>query len=200
VKAPSQLETLERKAGDYEFYRAKSDKLQQVLGDMAGLLPEGEAGAEESLMSKTGRLSDLLGKAAKMSELTADLEQSRRENEQLVKQVAVLVEELELFQSQNREQKLQLADNQEKIKKLDARVEGFRETIGRLLLGEFEYYEVKDGDTLHSIAADPLVYGDPSRAVWLRQVNEGRVKQFNHLVPGEVLVVPRFPWNGTYEF
>ena len=57
--------------------------------------------------------------------------------------------------------------------------------------GAFEYYEVRAGDTLESIAANPMVYGDADRATWIRQANT--VSEKDPLEPGTVLVIPRFP-------
>jgi len=64
----------------------------------------------------------------------------------------------------------------------------------------YEYYEIKEGDTVESIAAQPSVYGDAARHVLIRQANRGHVKDLDRLVPGEVVIIPRFPASGRYEF
>lgn len=55
----------------------------------------------------------------------------------------------------------------------------------------FEYYEVRSGDTLHSIAANPMVYGDAGRVVWLKQANA--LDESDRLIPGSIIIIPRFP-------
>jgi hypothetical protein len=57
--------------------------------------------------------------------------------------------------------------------------------------GSFEYYEVREGDTLESIAGNPMVYGNSSRVVWLQQANN--LEESATLTPGTVLMIPRFP-------
>ncbi len=77
-----------------------------------------------------------------------------------------------------------LAEREEEVEKRDQLLAVFRR-------GSFEYYEVRTGDTPESIAANPMIYGDAARAVWLRQANS--LLDGETLMPGSVLVVPRFP-------
>jgi hypothetical protein len=86
------------------------------------------------------------------------------------------------------------------VARLEAMGKSLQSTIEQLLTGSFEYYEVKDGDTIESIAALPTIYGDASRSEWIRQANWKRVEDVDHLRPRQMLIIPRFPPNGRYEF
>ncbi|MDZ8117255.1 LysM peptidoglycan-binding domain-containing protein [Pontiella agarivorans] len=201
VGAPSRLQTLERKASEYERYKAQYLEIQELFDNMLALLPVDEE--EEAVPTPEtgyGMLSNLLEKANQSDALGRELKRVQAEKEHIRKQYEALKEEHE-------EMKASFASTADVIQALETesekwkvKSEGLRETIERLLLGEFEYYEVKEGDSLQSIAANPMVYGDPLRATWLRQANHRQVENPDNLSPGEVLVVPRFPRNGSYEF
>ncbi|MDF7808039.1 LysM peptidoglycan-binding domain-containing protein [Pontiellaceae bacterium B12219] len=200
VGAPTRLQTLERKASEYERYKAQYLEIQELFDNMLALLPVDEKEPSPTPESGYGMLSNLLEKAKQSESLSRELKRIQAENEHLQRQYDALKEE-------NEDIKTALSGKAEIIRSLEMesekwkeKSEGLRETIERLLLGEFEYYEVKEGDSLQSIAANPMVYGDPSRAIWLRQANHRQVKNPDNLSPGEVLVVPRFPRNGSYEF
>jgi nucleoid-associated protein YgaU len=75
-----------------------------------------------------------------------------------------------------------------------------KKSLDLLRLGQYEYYEIKEGDTVESIAAQPGIYGDAARQTLIRQANRGHVKDLDRLVPGEVVIIPRFPSSGRYEF
>ena len=152
------------------------------------------------MQGKVGQLSELLGKASKSDALEQEVRELWRQLDDVRKQISTLKEELAETRTARDEVMEELESFKARAEKWDSVTDGLRETIKRLLLGEFEYYEVKEGDSLQSIASNPLIYGDVSRAAWLRQVNEGLVSHLDKLQPGEVLVVPRFPRNGSYEF
>lgn len=198
--APMRLQTLERKASEYERYRAQFLELQKLLDGMLALLPVEAGGQPPTPQAGYGMLADLLEKAARVDELTREVAVVRSELDRVQKQRDALKREVDAIQAEQAAELEKIKAYRDEIKKWEAKAVGMRETIERLLLGEFEYYEVKEGDTLQSIAANPMVYGDPSRATWLQQVNEGRVKYIHNLSAGEMLLVPRFPANGTYEF
>ncbi|QBG47401.1 LysM peptidoglycan-binding domain-containing protein [Verrucomicrobia bacterium S94] len=200
IGAPSRLQTLERKASEYERYKEQYQEIQEMFDNMLALLPADDEGAVPTPEAGYGMLSDLLEKANQAESLSRELKNLQKKSRFIQRQCDALKEE-------NEGMKAVLVQQEEKIRSLKAETEkwkaeseGLRETIERLLLGEFEYYEVKEGETLQSIAANPLVYGDPSRAAWLRQANWRRVENPDVLSPGEVLIVPRFPRNGSYEF
>lgn len=200
VAAPSRLQTLERKASEYEWYRARYQEVQKLLDDMLVLFSENEEEGAVTPKAGFGKLEMLLKKAEQSEMLARELAQVRAENERLLKQRDALRLEVESIKAEFAQKTQLIQTTEENYEKWKAKADGLRETIDRLLLGEFEYYEVKEGDSLQSIAANPMVYGDPSRAVWLRQVNTGWVKHLDNLPVGEVLIIPRFPRNGLYEF
>jgi FtsZ-binding cell division protein ZapB len=200
VGAPTRLQTLERKASEYERYKSQYLEIQELFDNMLALLPVDEKEAVVTPEAGYGMLSNSLEKPEQAEVLTREVMRLQAENKRAQQQYDALKEENEGI-------KAELSDKDENIQSLEtesekwkAKSEGLRETIERLLLGEFEYYEVKEGDSIQSIAANPMVYGDPSRATWLRQANRRQVKNPDNLSPGEVLVVPRFPRNGSYEF
>ncbi|MDF7800901.1 hypothetical protein P4C99_15605 [Pontiellaceae bacterium B1224] len=200
VVAPTRLQTLERKASEYERYKAQYTEIQQLLDDMLSLLPAN--GQEDVPTPKAGygMLADLLEKAAKSDALAQELDKMQAEHERMLMQYDALKKEIEALRVEHEKVAETMRTWQAESEKWKTKAEGLRETIERLLLGEFEYYEVKEGDTLQGIAANPLVYGDPLRAAWLRQVNEKWVKHLDNLTAGEVLIIPRFPRDGAYEF
>ena len=70
--------------------------------------------------------------------------------------------------------------------------ENFKESLRILQIGKCEYYEIKEGDTCESIASDPAVYGDETKANLIRQANYDNIKDFDNLTPGQILVIPYF--------
>jgi len=200
VVAPSRLQVLERKAGEYERCRAQYLELQKTLDGMLALLPANGQGGAAAMELGVGRLSELIEKAAKADVLAHEVDEVRVELDRVQRKFDTLKKEVETARAERDKEAVDFQTYKDEAEKWKTKTAGLRETVERLLLGEFEYYEVKEGDTLLGIAANPLVYGDPARATWLRQVNEDRVKHLDNLRKGEVLIVPRFPRNGSYEF
>lgn len=193
------LQTLQKKAGERDLYLARMRELQKRVDLLTGrndhMMLQG--GGKNSAF---GQLSRLKEKATLVEKMEREVEKIRLENKHLQKQNEQL-----LAQVDSSQEKLIVAqgaadDLQRKNEQLKEKNKGLRATISRLLLGEFEYYEVKTGETLQTIAANPMIYGDASRASWLRQANEERVPNINHLRDGDMLIVPRFPRTGSYEF
>ncbi len=197
----SRLQELEKKAGERDLYLARTRELQKKLDLLTGrndhVMMQGCGGGNSPVF---GQLSKLKEKATFAEQMSRLVEKLRRENERLIKKCDDLGKELIALSEKSVASSQRVVDFEKKNEKLEEKNLGLQETIGRLLLGEFEYYEVKTGETLHSVAANPLVYGDSSRAGWLRQANEGRVRDLNRLRDGDMLVVPRFPRTGAYEF
>jgi nucleoid-associated protein YgaU len=52
-------------------------------------------------------------------------------------------------------------------------------------------YQVKDGDTLESIAAKDEVYGDPAKWKLLYEGNRSQIRDPKILHPGQILHIPR---------
>ena len=78
------------------------------------------------------------------------------------------------------------------ITKLKKAQEKDRESLKLFQMGKYEYYEIKQGDTCESIAADPAIYGDKTKAQYIRQANYDRVEDLDDLIPGQVLVIPHY--------
>jgi nucleoid-associated protein YgaU len=83
---------------------------------------------------------------------------------------------------------------------LAARIAPTERALRMLRSGNFEYYTVKQGDTCMTIAAKATIYGEAGKQILIRQANHGKVDDLDTLTPGEVLVIPRYPESGTYEF
>ena len=118
--------------------------------------------------------------------LRKDLKASREE-------AAVLRKDLERMAVRTNDMAKAVAD-MEREKKV------IQNTLDIIRLGRYEYYEVKEGDTCESIAALPTIYNDRAKQVLIRQANRGNVTSLDKLVPGQVIIIPRFPVGGPYEF
>ncbi len=119
--------------------------------------------------------------------------QSASLKQELADREVVLNETLDLLAKSRKEvETLQasLAEWERELEKRDKMLAMFRR-------GTFEYYEVLPGDTLESIAANPMVYGNASREMWLRQANSLSEKEA--LDPGTVLIIPRYPEGTSYD-
>lgn len=195
----STLQQLQEKADESDRYRAQYLTLRETLGEMVAMLPA-EGATRAGYEGTFGQLSAVLEKAEQVDALIIQVGELKKEVALLQEQRDQLQVELEKAQTERDEVLESVQGLKDADEKWAKTVDGLRETIKRLLLGEFEYYEVKEGDTLQSIAANPMVYGDATRAAWLRQVNEGQIKHLDNLQPGEVLVIPLFPHTGSYEF
>jgi hypothetical protein len=129
----------------------------------------------------------LLSRGEKViTELTNELAQVRAENATMNESISGLSKQITTLTNN-----LASLTSSEKL---------LRNTVEQLLMGNFEYYEVRAGDTLESVAAQPTIYGDASRQEWIRQANGKRVEDIDHLRPHQMLIIPRFPPNGRYEF
>ena len=199
VSGESRIQELEKKAAERDLYLAQLRELQKRLDMLTG---HGNAvmGEVDAEGTGYGQLIKLREKAAMVGVLTRQVENLKSDNETLLlsrdalqEQVVSLQKELGSVAEREREQEQEA----EELKKQN---EGLKNTISLLLQGEFEYYEVKEGDTLQSIAADPMVYGDAARSRWLRQANRNLGLDLNRLQKGDILVVPFYPRTGVYEF
>ncbi len=112
-------------------------------------------------------------------------------------------EELRLAMAETEEQYLVLKNSLDSITQtnqtLQGTIDSLHQTIDQLLLGNFEYYEVREvGENLASIAGLPMVYGDTNKMNLLVAPNRKRVPDLKNLQVGDVLVIPRFPASGKY--
>ena len=190
----SRLAQLEKKADDHDALAARCETLQEQVNHFQSILgpvsPTEGARALQQLETKAlayDRLTkELEDRDRHITELTTSLDQEKAKNEEFRRQIEKL----------NR----QYAEATNLIGQLQSSQDALKKTVDHLLMGEFEYYQVKEGDTLALIAAKPMIYGDEAKQAWLRQANASRVEDPDKLRPGEMLIVPRFPPNGRFDF
>jgi DNA repair exonuclease SbcCD ATPase subunit len=191
---PEKIRHLEQKASDRDLLAIKIKQLEAAV-----VQARREEGQIKAASSST-RLQEIERRAQSYDALLDQIEKKNNELSKLEerlaeddRQIKSLEDQVASFQSNTNVIASVIQTEAEKEKKL-------RATIEQLLLGNFEYYEVKRGDTLEGIAKKPMIYGEDSKAEWLRQANEGRVKDINNLREGEMIVIPRFPMNGLFSF
>lgn len=149
----------------------------------------GAAWAETDL--HRGGLGALERRAILAQALVQQVEAMEREIDQLRDELAVMrkeVDELRADVARGIEEKEAL---QKKLGERDKEIARQTEMLAIFRSGSFEYYEVREGDTLERIAANPMVYGDPSRAAFIRQANA--LPDGGELLPGTILMIPRYP-------
>ena len=141
-----------------------------------------------------------------------DLERRARSAQALAEQVQTLQTQLEELQKVAQDAESTIANQQETIEKQNERLtqqdktleEQQRQITNRDIMlrlfrsGDFEYYQVAEGDSLTSIAANPMVYGDAQRAIWLAYANA--LEKDATLRPGTVIIIPRFAEGVQYDF
>ena len=123
----------------------------------------------------------------------------------LQKQIAELQQAIQEAHTTIDEQNQRIEEQENRIARQDQDIEQQKRNIRNrdMMLrlfrsGDFEYYQVAQGDTLVSIASNPMVYGDASRAMWLAYANA--LDQDAELQPGTVLIIPRFAEGVQYDF
>jgi len=199
--SPPRLGELEKRAIERDQVARQNQMLRQKIQTLQGNLEATNNRLKDlKVRSNPSRLEELERKALgyetlqstlekrdlTIAQLTRDLEAQKQVCAELQKSIDGLKEQLGQFEQVKQD--------------LEAAQKQCQETLEQFWLGNYEYYEVKDGDTLGSIAALPTVYGDANRAQWIRQANRGHVADLDHLEAGDVLIIPRFPPSGRYEF
>ncbi len=123
----------------------------------------------------------------------------------LTTQLQATTAQLSQSQTEVAIQNTRLDEQKAQIESLDKQLEESRKEIKRkdhllslLRSGAFEYYEVQTGDTLESIAANPMVYGNKDRAKWIQQING--LSPSAVLSAGIVLIIPRYTEGASYDF
>ena len=197
---PSKLKVLEQKAEDRDFLAKRVNDLEAELEKMRSTLSDVDAQAEANPLESVRRLQDIERKAIayngmvekieKRDKIIADLSQQLDESRMVNSNMQVQLDELQV-------QVKTLADS---TKRLQQSEKALQSTVEQLLLGNFEYYEVREGDTVESIAQQPTIYGDVTKAAWIRQANRSRVEDIDALQMNEMLIIPRVPPSGRYEF
>ena len=149
----------------------------------------GQGEAETILTS--GSLGAVEYRALLAQSLTQQVEEMKGESDGLRKQLADKEALLQDALKSLSESRKEVETLQKNLKEWEKELAKRDQLLAVFRRGAFEYYEVRAGDTLESIAANPMVYGNADRATWLRQANT--VSDKNPLEPGTVLVIPRFP-------
>ncbi len=198
---PAKLKQLEMKAEDRDFYVKRAKELEMRLSEAEMVISNMIRQVESQKPQEASRrIQELERKALAYDAIV----QSVEKKDGTLVNVSTKLSEAERINSELRQKvgelESKIAELEGEVKRLKDVEQGLRNTISQMALGNFEYYEVKEGDTLSSIAAKPTVYGDASRAIWLKQANRNWIDDFDFLQPGEVLIVPRFPPAGRYEF
>jgi predicted RNase H-like nuclease (RuvC/YqgF family) len=124
--------------------------------------------------------------------------------ETLDQKVAELQKEIKANETTIEELRKELEQRLEKISSLevslaerDKKIEQQRNMLAIFRSGSFEYYEVSAGDTLESIAVQPMIYGDASRATLIKQAND--LSDDAVLSSGTILIIPRYPEGVIHE-
>ena len=195
-KGPGRLVELQQKAEERDKL---ADKCRSLEDELLALQQQLGVGDESRPRAGRGRLDSLERKAAQFEQVVLI-------NEAKTEQIRLLGEEneeLRLAMTETEEQFVELRLNYESMVQsnqvLQGVIDSLHQTIDQLLLGNFEYYEVREpGETLYSIAGLPMVYGDTNKANLLVAPNRKRVPDLKNLQAGDVLVIPRFPASGKY--
>jgi len=189
------LGELERKAEDRDQMARRCAELEAELARLRDLLGE----KPEAASVETNAVVPVL---VAVSNAPALPNRSGGESA-----VVGMIERLRVLQETVRNQEERVRDLESRVAELassnatlTATNAGLVASNKRLLAGDYEYYEVRKGETLETIAARKHVYGVAARAEWLRQANRNRVQDLENLRPGEVLIVPRYPPSGDFDF
>ena len=187
---------VQRKFVELEKYNSLVSRMDNLYSALAAAtIKIGELSPTNSF----GRLLDLERKALLYETVNIKMQQKE-------KHIADLKKTVETANTLLAEQKEKNTLLDQKIKELIAYVAKMekqqaplKKTLDLIRLGQYEYYEIKKGDTCRSIAAQSTVYGDPEKHILIRQANRDNVADFDKLVPGEMLIIPRFSTSKRYE-
>jgi chromosome segregation ATPase len=177
---------------------------QAELEDRVRSLELQLAGAKDIMAAArpdgSGYLEDLQRKALAYEAVSAEMAKKNKDIEALKAEMA----RLQALNSSltNEVAELRSATNSLSVEMAELQKDRvvIKESLDSIRKGKFQYYQVREGDTCESIAAQKGTYNDASKAVLIRQANRGGVVDLDKLVPGEVLVIPFFSLGGNYEF
>jgi len=146
-------------------------------------------GAEE--IPRNGGLGALERRAVLAQALVQQVETLKAQIEELRGEMDALNTKIGTLQDDIRRGEEERAALQKSLKERDEQIAAQKEMLAVLRNGSFEYYEVREGDTLQTIAANPIVYGDASRSALIGQAND--LSNTNELSAGTILIIPRYP-------
>lgn len=175
------------------IYKRNTRDFLATLLVIAFMIPAGFA--DENRANSLSAIELRALKAQALEAQVADLQQRMEEMTQKLEKAESKVLELEQqhkdLQAQNEKLEADLANRGLEIQKRDRLLQLFRS-------GNFEYYQVQEGDTVETIAANPMVYGKAENASWIAQVNS--LSPSAPLAPGTVLIIPRYTEGFSYDF
>ena len=197
----AKLKELEEKARAHDFAVRRNESLQQDLNRLKLALTTTQSQLTDMRAKyNPGRLLDLEKKALAYGYLKDQVSLQDRKIQELERQLA----EEKCLTTLQAEEILKLkagtASSNQKEDELRKQIQELMDVVDQLKRGNYEYYEVKEGDTVESIAALPMIYGDASKAEQIRQWNKDQVRDLSNLKPGEVLLIPRFKHSGAYQW
>lgn len=155
---------------------------------------------ESSGTREKGYFEELQRKALAYEAASSAIDQRERTIEKLKKELCALESLKTSLEQQVLELSASTNELTEKVAKLQKENEPIREALDLIRKGKFEYYQVREGDTCESIAAQPGIYNDSAKSILIRQANRGGGSDLDNLAPGEVLVIPRFTLGESFEF
>jgi hypothetical protein len=156
-----------------------------------GLRASDNASGTSSLSALERRALKAQALIDEVTRLNTVLQETKDQLAKAEAEVALLKTKLDTQEKHSETLSKKLAESNHENQKKD-------HLLSLLRSGAFEYYEVRDGDTLASIAANPMVYGNKDRAKWIRQVN-GLGETVEPPV-GTVLIIPRYTEGAGYDF
>lgn len=195
------LKVVEEKAEQADDLARQNNDLQQKVTNLQQNLTVTQGQLQDyRVKTSESRIQDLEKKAIEF----AALQNTLRKRDDQINDLRLQIDDLnaQIAALQTQVDSLQLETGQMRFERndMETALKSLQKTLEQFWLGHFEYYTVQDGDTLKSIAAMPQFYGDGNKAIWIEQANFNHVKDVNRLRPGEVLIIPRFPPSGRYEF
>jgi septal ring factor EnvC (AmiA/AmiB activator) len=161
-----------------------------ILGCTAGSALADDAPGPRSLRALEQRALQAQALARHVEELERRMDAHREQ----LRELEAALTQLRAERDAVSEERDVLRDDVAELKQMRARQERL---LAMYRSGDFEYYQVREGDTAATIAANPMVYDDSKRAVWIEHANALPPNQT--LVPGTVLVIPRFSEGITHD-
>jgi len=188
------IKQLEQKAGEHDVLAGKVRQLSAELAELRTNTVQGR------MSLSGGRLQDMEKKVQSYDALVNLLVKKNRTIADLEKRLGEYAQQENAAKDDLSGLNVRISAMSNTVQVLQVSERSLRATIEQLLLGNFEYYEVKSGDTLETIAKKPMIYEDAAKVEWLKQANLGRVKDLDNLREGEMLVIPRFQLNTPFSF
>jgi len=155
---------------------------------------------ERSAIGNSGRLMDLERKSIEYDTMSVRIMEKDSKITELKTVLSKTDDALSARTAELAALKIAMQALSEKLQKLEAKdsEENF-DTDMIFKVGKFEYYEVKLGDTFETIAGQPIIYNDISKAALLKQANRKILLKGGKLEPGSVIIVPRLPTSDQNE-